>query len=317
VAAGVALAIALSIFFSQVGLALNLGLIDSESNVKTIGLVNALAWVIGGLVAVFAGAWVAGRMSTARTAVGGGVHGLAVWATAAIVTVLLAVSAAGMIGTGMVQLAGKGLETVGSAASIVAPNWDTVKEELKEAKVALTDKDTSANPEGANKGDENRFVESSRLIELAGRHFALDGTTLPAGEREELVKLVAARLEISPEAAERTLGQWTNVWETNVQRFETAKAEVIEIADEARAFASAAAGWAALAMLLGAVAAAIGGAYGTACALRCSTLHWHSDDTHVATGAPMVREGVAPPPSINPSMNPSSKPAGKTSTPLR
>lgn len=309
VAAGVALATAISILFAEVGLAFNLGLVDSQSEVKTIGMVNAITWVIGGLLAVFAGAWVAGRVSTARTALGGGLHGLAVWATAAIVALVFAVSAAGILGSGMVLLVGKGLDTAGKAVTAVAPNWDAVRDQLQEAGVTQTEKDKSEETDVTNLSGDNRFVDSSRVLELAGRHFVLEGSTLAAGERAELVNLLADRLDISPEAAERTLVQWSNVWDASVQRFEQAKAEASEVADQARAYATAAAGWAAFAMLLGAIVAAFGGAYGTACALRRRTDDWHSDSTRVATDAPLVRDDVAPPPSIIPS----SHLAGKSS----
>lgn len=298
VAAGVALAIALTIWFAEIALALNLGLLDGSSDAQTIGIANALGWVVGCLLAVFAGAWVAGRMSTARSAVGGGVHGLAVWATTSIATLLFTISAVGTLGGGMMQLVGKGLDGAGQVATLVAPDWDTVKGQLEEAKDAVTGQESS----GSVPGSEDRYIDDSRLMELAGRHFNLEGSTLTAEERTEFEKLVAARLQISQGAAERTIAQWTNVWDSGVQRFEQAQTEALEVADDARAYASAAAGWAAFAMLLGAVAAGLGGAFGTACALRRST----DEPRHpgVASGtasAPMVREEPLPPPSIKPS----------------
>jgi len=310
VAAGVALALALSVLFAELGLALNLGLIGTDSDVKTIGIVNAIAWVIGGVLAVFAGAWVAGRVATARTTAGGALHGLAVWATAAIVTAVFAVSAAGMIGTGMVQLVGNGIEGAGKVAAIAAPDWESVKEQLQGQKGLSSDSDASAAPDGKQAGGDDRFIEESRMIELAGRHFAVEGSTLGAAERTELVTLMSARLEISPEAADRTLTQWTNVWQSGVERFEKAKADAVAVADEARAYAAAAAGWAAFAMLLCAIAAAVGGAVGSATRLRAYSLDVHPDGARVGHSPPMATEDVAGPSSLNP---PSVLP-GKAST---
>jgi len=258
VLAGLTIAIALNVFFAEIGLWMNLGIIDRQSSGGAILAVNAIAWVVTGLVALYAGAWVAGRMASARTAVEGSLHGLAVWGAGAVVMLLLAFSAAGAIGGGMVALVGQGLQGAGELAEVAAPSWEGIREEL----------DGALSAEGSAAGADTRIRDQSRLLELAGRHFSLESDAVSPAEREELVGLIAARTDISKSAAEQTLAQWDSVWNGTVERYEAAQAEALEAAETARRGAMAAAAWAAVAMLLSAGAAYVGGAHGAQCRLR-------------------------------------------------
>mgnify|MGYP007037741331 CR=1 FL=1 len=74
VLAGLTAAIGLDVLFAELGLALNLGIIDRNSSGGEIAAANGIAWVVTGLVALFVGAWVAGRMASTRTRVEGALH---------------------------------------------------------------------------------------------------------------------------------------------------------------------------------------------------------------------------------------------------
>lgn len=87
-------------------------------------------------------------------------------------------------------------------------------------------------------------------------------------ERAEFTGLVAARLQISQGAAEQTLAQWDCTWASGVERLEAAQEGAMQLAQQTPGVAVAAAGWAALAMLLGLLVAAFGGAYGAVCRVR-------------------------------------------------
>ncbi|MBL8840853.1 MAG: hypothetical protein JNL90_04905 [Planctomycetes bacterium] len=274
VLAGLAIAIACNVFFAEIGLCLNLGIIDRNSSGGAVAVANAIAWLVTGLAALFGGAWVAGHMSSSRTRVEGGLHGLAVWAAGAVVMLALAFTATGVVGSGMLSLVGKGLEGAGKAAALAMPTWDGIKQELDGALQRNGADPAAMGGSGdaatgiAAADPQTRLLDRSRLFELAGRHFTIDGATPPANERDELVRLIASQAGISPAVAERTLAQWDRVWDGGVQRYEEAKAEAARVAEEARGMAMVAAGWAAAAMLLGAIAALIGGAIGSSARLR-------------------------------------------------
>lgn len=302
VLAGLGIAIAIDILFAEIGLSMNLGIIDLESSGGTILTMNALAWVVGGLIALFAGAWVAGRMASARTMTEGSLHGIAVWAAGAVAMLLLAFSAAGVLGSGMLALVGSGLEGAGEVAQVALPGWEDIREEL-DGPPLERDAAALASTGQAPAGDDNRLRDRSRLLELAGRHFTIEAGTAPAAEREEFVELIAARTGISVPAAEQTLAQWDRVWTEAVRNYEAKKAEALRLAEDARSIAMTAAGWAAVAMFLGAGAALVGGAYGARSRLRLVDLQNLARSEfpgasfpaqRTETGRPEVRAGYAP-----------------------
>lgn len=276
VLAGLTTAVGLDVFFAEVGLALNLGIIDRNDSGGAIAVANGIAWVITGLVALFVGAWVAGRMATARTQLEGGLHGLAVWGAGAAAAVLLAIGSVGVAGSGMLSLVGDGLTSAAAVVQVAEPKWDSIKAELDQAVGARLSSPTSTSADTTSVADadtrdanqQTGALERSRLFELAGSHFALDGSSLGQGERAEMVQLLAAQTGMSADVAERTLRQWDSVWARSVQTFETARQAAADAAEKARLAAIAAASWAAVAMLLGAAAALFGGAYGARCRLR-------------------------------------------------
>lgn len=283
VLAGLVTAVALNVMFAQIAFALNLGIVDASSSVQTVAIMNGIAWVVTGLIALFVGAWVAGTVASARSHLDGGLHGIAVWGAGAIVTLVLGFSAAGALGGGMVFLVGKGLEGAGGVArgagQLAAPAWDGIRTELEEAadRVAENPADAPRGTEGAapaNNAD-NRLMNRSRLLELAGEHFTVDGEQSPA-EEEELVSLIASETGISKDAAKRTLAQWDSVWDDTVQKYENAKARAAETAEKSRKVAIGASLWAAVAMLLGGFAAFSGGALGTTMCLGRSAMAFGS-----------------------------------------
>lgn len=303
VLAGLGIAIAIDILFAEIGLAMNLGIIDLESSGGAILTMNALAWVVGGLIALFAGAWVAGRMASARTMLEGSLHGIAVWAAGAVAMLMLAFSAAGVLGSGMLALVGSGLEGAGEVAQVAVPSWEDIREEL-DGPPLERDAAGIASAARVSAGGDNRLRDRSRLLELAGRRFTVEAGTAPAAEKEEFVELVAARTGISVPAAEQTVAQWDRVWNEAVQGYEAKKAEALRLAEDARLIALAAAGWAAVGMFLGAGAALVGGAYGARSRLRLVELQdlARSELAGAAsfptqrteTGRPEVRAGYAP-----------------------
>ncbi len=288
--AGVAIATALTIWFAEVGLALNLGIIDGNSDIGTVALVNGILWVVTGLIALFAGAWVAGRMAQARTSMEGGLHGVGVWAASAVLMLMLAFSAVGAVAGGMMKVIGSGLSSAGDAiagvATDVMPSWDSVRETLENAQDEIAGPNATPGETVEALVAETRYLDESRLFQLAGEHFTLEGSQLSSDERAEFVGLISSRLGISQDVAQRTLTQWDRAWQGGVEQYEVARAEAIRIADETRDVATAAAGWAAFAMLLGLVASALGGAFGTVCRVRAARRDYVIEPSRPAPIAP-------------------------------
>jgi hypothetical protein len=270
----------LNVLFAEIAVSMNMGIVDGENSGKAIVIGNAIAWVVTGLIALFAGAWVAGRMASARTRLEGSLHGLAVWAAGAVVMLLLAFGAAGALGSGMLNVVGKSLEGAGNVVALAMPSSDAIQDELG----AALDRGShvAGNPAGGSTAESaiagagagnNGLAERSRLVELAKRRFELDAKPLETSEQRDMVQLMASQLGTTQATAEKTLAQWDAVWQRTVDGYEMAKQKAAQAAEEARVLVASAAGWAAVAMVLGALAALVGGAFGTRCRIE-----WRAND---------------------------------------
>jgi hypothetical protein len=252
VIAGVATAIAVQIGLTELAIGVGLSLYepaDPESSASSIATGTIIAWVAAGMISVFLGGWVAGRMKRHGTKTEAGVHGGLVWAAGSILGALVATISVGMLASGAVSMLGQGLSaaarTAGSvvqgaasaapgAANLVAPSWDNVRQQVQgsfdrnASGTRPAGGDAAGAPAGAANAPaaENRFQEQSRLMQLLGSAFTMDRhSTMPAPEQQELTTLLGSQLGISTEAARQTLDQWQRVWRQGVERYETAKEE--------------------------------------------------------------------------------------------
>lgn len=278
VIAGVVIATAVQIGLTELCISLGLSVFepnDPQGNGSTVLAGSIIALLVAGLISIFVGSWVAGRMKRHGTPVEAAVHGGLVWAVAGIFSLLLATMSVGVLASGALSLVGSGLtaaasgadtvaRTAGavapSVAGIAAPSWDAVKQTVQGsfgganrqggsdagaptgsvAEGATADAASASQAEGAtaNTGSDTRYRDQSRLMELLGQYFTTDANAaLPAAEQQELTAALAAQLGISAQAAQQTLAQWQKVWRDGVSRYEAAKEEAKRMAVEAAATA--------------------------------------------------------------------------------
>ena len=273
VIAGTVTAIAVQIALTELCIGSGLSLYepaDPASSATTIAAGTAVAWLVCGLIAIFAGSWVTGRMKRHGTRVEAAIHGTLVWAVAGILTLLLTTVSLGVLTGGALALLGKGIsgvaQGVGAAAPAVAqaaaPSWDAVKQQVEGAIGKL---DGAANVPASD----SRFADRSRLMQLLGQTFTIDGKPLSETDRQELTTLIASQLGIPAEAATKTLDQWQRVWREGAERFQAAKEDAkrtaIEAATVAKRRTAQAAFIAFLVMIAGLGAAIAGAVSGSTC----------------------------------------------------
>ena len=184
-----------------------------------------------------------------------------------------------LVGDGL-NAAARGAQAAGSTVSaIAAPTWDAMKKQVDDASSKVA---ASAQPGTAD----NRLADQSRMMDLFGKFFtvAKDKPLAPA-EKDELVTLVAGQVGISREAALKTVDQWQSSWNAAVARYEAAMVQAKETATQAantaKKYTASAAGIGFLLMLVGLVAAALGGFLGSMC-FRC-------EDQRIANGVAAQR----------------------------
>jgi len=275
--AGMVTAIALQMTLAHICVAVGLAMytpFDPSEPTATIAMVTIVAWMMCALIGLFAGGWVAGRLAHYYSQVTAALHGMLVWATGAVVAGALVALSLGLIAGGTANLAGEGIKAVASGvkaagstmASIAAPSWDAVREQLKEASSAVV----NAAQEGKL---DTRFAEQSRMMDLFEKFFTVaKDQRLQASAKEELATLVSRQLGISREAADKTMMQWERSWDDAIARYESAKEEAkkkaMEATHTAKKYTASAAGVCFGLMLVGLIASALGGLLGSAC-FRC------------------------------------------------
>jgi polyhydroxyalkanoate synthesis regulator phasin len=286
--AGVILALVTQLVLGMLGLGIGMSTVDPAAgetpDASTIGIGAAVWWVLTTLIALFIGGWVAGRLAGIPRRLDGVLHGLVTFgATTLIMAWLLTTTVGAMIG-GTMSVLGNILSGAGQVAAAAAPRvagavseglerrdigWDDVRRELltllrqtgkpelqpeEQAEAALdTARDTGPEAAGApSMADEEAQSLLDRVLRQAQ-------STTAAADREALVNVLVNRTGMTREEAERTVQNWQNQYQQAQARV---AATARGTADQAAGVVTQAALWGFVALVLAAVAAAIGGAVG-------------------------------------------------------
>lgn len=118
--AGVVIALAVQLVLSLLGIGIGASTIDplnQQNPGKGLGIGAAVWFVISSLIATYAGAWVAGRLSGAPRTTDGTLHGVLTWAAATLLTMFLLTSAVGGVIGGAAGLLSRAIPAAGKAAN--------------------------------------------------------------------------------------------------------------------------------------------------------------------------------------------------------
>ena len=295
--AGTVCAFALQLLLNLVGLGVGLSAVDfgdGEGGLTEIGIAAGVWWGLASIVSLIVGGWIAGRLAGVPIRITAALHGLAVWALATLLIVWLstttlatavsgAFGAVGQIGQATATAVG-GLATSGESAGSDASQQRSVlqadrqlqsvmssirqdaqqiynqvvsEQEQQSAVDAATStaRDIIRSPADAGQ-DLNRLIDTL---------FASDGV-LSEANQQEVATLLEERLGVSSEEAQQIIDNWQERYQAAAARVdeavETLRQQAVETADEATEAVGAAAGWTALALTLGLIAAVVGGVLG-------------------------------------------------------
>jgi hypothetical protein len=260
--AGVVLALVVSIMLNLLGTAIGTATIDplQQGNpVDGLGKGAAIWVVVSGVISLFIGGWIAGRLAQRE----GALHGLLVWATVSLVTVYLVSSAVtGVVRSGM-NLAGSGLSAVGSGIAQVAPKLgDTVQEQLRQQGIDFNLDDIQGeletamrqtgkpelNPENvkqeaqatgqdaqntAKTSAQNPQQADDQLSSLMDRIKAKGDKAWDAADREAMVNLIKARTGKTDAEANQMVDQAQQAYQQAYAKYQQLKAEAEQKAREA------------------------------------------------------------------------------------
>jgi hypothetical protein len=294
--AGVLIAVVIQITLSLLGIGIGLSTVDpitEENPVQGLGVGTAIWYVVSGLIALFAGGWVAGRLSRTNKEFDGAIHGLLTWSIVSLLTLYFVTTAIGSILGGVGRLVGNTMGAVGNVAEkgVVAAAPE-IRQQLENADLNKLKNEATLLLRQTGKAElqpgtiENRANQSADNTENTARNIGaapqytdaqvdgLLGQLFSEGkdvarevDRNAVVNVIVARTGKSRAEAEQIADNWiTASKQASVkkqQMKQEAEARAREIADKTADAASTAAILAFVSLLLGAGVAYFGAKKGT------------------------------------------------------
>jgi hypothetical protein len=295
--AGLIVSIMVSLVLALLGMSIGLGTVNplEENNpFSGLGMGAGIWWVVSSLIALFLGGWVAARMAGIPRRFDGALHGVLTWGLVTLLTFYLLSTTIGRLVGGVSSMVGKGLSAAGQGAAAMAPQAaNAVQDQLKEQGVtmdrikqegeqlmrqsgqpALTPEamrnQAQSQAQGAQGAAATAMQDpkqaSEELNKVMERIKNSAGGTASQADRDAAVNIITSRTGKSPEEANQIVSRWETTMKESSQKIDAAKAQAEQKAREygqtAAAGMSKASLWTFIALLLGGIAAALGGRTG-------------------------------------------------------
>ena len=255
--AGVVVAIAVQLLLALLGAGIGLGMIEPASGgtpeAGSLGIGAGLWWLVSTLIALVAGGYTAAWLAGNTLRFDGVLHGIVTWGVTLLLTFYLLTTALGSLIGGAFGMVGSVASTAASAAGqgIQAAAPQVAANVSPEAMVDQARALLRPSGDPALLTPEDARAEIARLLpQLAG-----DGQAAEQA-RNRVVDIMAAQIGIPREEAQARLEELQTQFE---QTRDSAVETATTAAEETASGASTASYLAFAALLLGAVAAAVGG----------------------------------------------------------
>jgi hypothetical protein len=295
--AGVILALGLQLLLSLLGAGIGMSTVDpiqrETPSATTFGLSAGIWWAISSLVALYIGGWVAGHLAGIPRRVDGVLHGLMTWGLSTLLIFYLLGTAIGSIIGGVFNVAGGVASTAAQGIAAVAPtvanaaadklsqsdmSWNEIKAQAQKflsqtGKPALqpgaikekTDRALSSAKNAAQDAAQTPLAADGEFDSLLDKFIRQGKGVASEVDRDAVINVLVAR-GMSQEEATKTVANWQQTYERGKVEAEKFKAEALQkarvVADQTAGAVSKGALWGFIALLLGAIAAAMGGAIG-------------------------------------------------------
>ncbi len=264
--AGVFVTIALEILLTVLGTAIGFASINplqQRNPAEGLGLASAIWMLVTGLVSVWIGACIAGRLSGGPRRADGLIHGIVSWSVSTLAMLLLVTSAAGAILGGAGSLVSQALgQQSGSqgGGDAIAALTEQIKGKMPQAGALLPPTGRTENQQ--TPGQLTGLAQQDpELAAALAKMESNGGLAKSTAEKDQVINLLKTKHNMDEQQANSLLTQWD-------QNFQQAKGQTEQKAREVGQTAakgiSQGAFWAFGALLLGLLAAAWGGWAGTA-----------------------------------------------------
>ena len=286
--AGLFVTIVVQLMLTLLGVSLGAATIEplrQQSPDKGLALGSGIWLLVTGLISIWVGAFVAGRMAGGPLRTDGMLHGIVTWSVSTCATMFLLATAVGALlgGTGALlsgALAVGGSTTGSDQGGQMASLKNDVKNLFPQAGSLLPPTGRTESPQTSGQqtsGTSDQQASSSQtqspgqLTELARNDAELaaavaameknSGASKSPGDREQVLNILAAKHQMNESQAAALVDQWDEQFQQLKGRVEQ---KAREVGDTAARGVSQGALWASIALLLGLLVAAWGGWVGTA-----------------------------------------------------
>jgi len=258
--AGAVIALVAQMILNMVGLGIGLATLNPTGNdtptAASLSTGAGIWWVASGIVASLIGGFLAGRLSGKPSAGTSGYHGLVSWAVTTLVVVYLLTSAAG----GLIGGAFGGLSSViGGAGSALGGAAQTAAQTVAPSLTKLTNPlDGIENKVRQTSGGQDPAALRDTAAQAVRAYLSGDAAQQAQAEARATEALAKAQ-NISPDEAKAQVQDYRKQYE---QAAADAKQKALAAAEATRSAATQGALYASLALVLGALAAFLGGRFG-------------------------------------------------------
>jgi hypothetical protein len=227
--AGVAVALVTQALLALLGIGLGVATLDPATgqspNASTLSIAAAAWYGVSGLIAAFAGGWVAGRLSQQPAGGTAGVHGLATWATTTLVILfMLSGAVTGLLGGalngvtnvlgGVAQGAGSAIQGTAPALAQQANPFSGIEQQLRETTGGQDPAELRDNAISAvrslltgDASDQQQARERAAQALARARSVPVDEARAQIGQYEQQYRATAQRLRDQATQAAQTAAE--------------------------------------------------------------------------------------------------------------
>jgi hypothetical protein len=269
--AGIVVVLVVTLLLMLLGLAVGLATIDPASGdtpqASTLGIGGGVWWLVSTAIAVFAGAWVAGRLAGMPTRIDGMLHGIVTWGAATLIAFYLLTTTIGSLVGGAFGALGNAVQAVGQGTQSLAQGaMQVLPDEIRQSADALFSRAPAAADQAQQQVDQARQAAGGgSTVDALQRVVRGVQSDASPQDRDAALNVISQQAGVPREEAERRL---TEFQQTYQQYSQQAAEQARQTADAAANTIAQVSFWSVVALLIGGVLAAVGGSLGTPRDLR-------------------------------------------------
>lgn len=243
---------------SLLGVGVGIGSINPLEEARPlqgIGTGALIWWVISNILAVFAGAYTAAKLTNLSYKYSGALHGILTWSLYTLISFVLMTTAVGAVISGVGGAVSKSLSAVGKGVS----GLTSVADQVDTDRINRLIQEAIAPDEGMGGGNREFDIDLMAVVEEV---LIENGELNTNIDREEVQQAVAEHSSLSPADAERASDVIIQEYEQMKPKLQQLRQQAEETGQQVAGAVSSAAIWAFVALVLGLLTAAFGGSLG-------------------------------------------------------